>query len=79
MKKLLGLFLALWLIVPGVVAEVREDGYFATSVNTTGRGWNGDKYWLIKVPGSVVEHSTHNVKKMVDVTVIQNSRRFLTK
>lgn len=54
--------------VPGTVVEVRDDNWFATPANTAGRGWCGDGFWLIKVPGTAAEHSAHNVKKTVTVT-----------
>jgi hypothetical protein len=55
-------------IVPGAVVEVREDGWFATPANPLGRGWYGDGFWLIKVPGSTAEHAAHNLKKLITVT-----------
>lgn len=52
---------------PGFIAEVQNDGFFATPSNITGKGWNGSKFWLIKIPGTVDEYRAKITKKMIKV------------
>lgn len=67
---------------PGYISAIRPDGYFATPSNPTGKPWNGTKFWLIKIPGTVTEYkgkikyktvkvNTHKIEK--DIPVIDEN------
>lgn len=38
----------------GFIAEIREDGFFATPTNPSGRGWRGDTFALVEVADATV-------------------------
>jgi hypothetical protein len=51
----------------GFVCDVKEDSFFATPNNRKGRGWNGNKSWLVKIPGTIEEYK--NKMKFKTITI----------